>query len=100
MCFSQLFKTSLRAVSNDSSSRFYNKLLLTLVSPTQTFYCRQPILSITVPGNQGAFTLTNHHSQIISQLKPGLVTVREGENTVEHFFITNGFASLTAYVIV
>ncbi|KAF4700826.1 ATP synthase subunit delta, mitochondrial, partial [Perkinsus olseni] len=46
--------------------------------------------SVTVPGTEGTFTITNNHSLVISQLSPGVITVRDG---TEHkdFFISDGF---------
>merc|ERR1712048_1479399 len=38
----------------------------------------------------GVFTMGNNHSLIVSQLKPGVITVREGSDE-KNFFISDGF---------
>eukprot|EP00401_Gymnodinium_catenatum_P048417 CAMPEP_0117497858 /NCGR_PEP_ID=MMETSP0784-20121206/21405_1 /TAXON_ID=39447 /ORGANISM="" /LENGTH=57 /DNA_ID=CAMNT_0005292905 /DNA_START=80 /DNA_END=250 /DNA_ORIENTATION=+ len=39
-----------------------NRLLLTMTSPSEAVYLRKPIDSVTVPGAEGTFTVTNNHS--------------------------------------
>eukprot|EP00389_Voromonas_pontica_P005752 GDKH01008613.1.p2 GENE.GDKH01008613.1~~GDKH01008613.1.p2 ORF type:complete len:202 (-),score=17.04 GDKH01008613.1:124-729(-) len=70
-----------------------NRLLLTLSSPSECIYNKAAVDSVTVPGMDGAFTLTNGHSANISQLGPGVVTVRNGSES-RNFFMTNGYAYL------
>ena len=38
------------------------------------------VRQVTIPGAEGDMTLGNHHSQVVSMLKPGVITVREGGN--------------------
>jgi len=68
-----------------------NRLLLTMGSPAEAIYNMKPIDSITVPGAEGTFTMTNNHSLIISQLKAGVITVRHDANDVKNYFISDGF---------
>eukprot|EP00918_Siedleckia_nematoides_P039507 GHVU01085930.1.p1 GENE.GHVU01085930.1~~GHVU01085930.1.p1 ORF type:complete len:160 (+),score=31.98 GHVU01085930.1:121-600(+) len=69
-----------------------NRLLLTLASPSEAVYVRKPIDSVTLPGTEGTFTVTNSHSQTVTQLKPGVVTVRlGGTDDTKQFFMTDGF---------
>mmetsp|Transcript_28547 Transcript_28547/g.60741 ORF Transcript_28547/g.60741 Transcript_28547/m.60741 type:complete len:156 (+) Transcript_28547:89-556(+) len=67
-----------------------NRLLLTLGSPAESICFKKPVDSVTVPGYEGVFTLTNNHSLTVSMLKPGVITVREGSNT-EEYFVSDGF---------
>lgn len=67
-----------------------NRMLLTLGSPRESIYLNKPVDSITVPGAEGTFTLTNNHSLVVSLLKAGVITVREGTTTNE-YFISDGF---------
>merc|ERR1712151_1139004 len=53
-------------------------------------FLKKPIDSVTVPGTEGTFTLTNNHSLIVSQLKAGVITVREGQESKD-YFISDGF---------
>eukprot|EP00922_Rhytidocystis_sp_ex-Travisia-forbesii_P000077 GHVS01000124.1.p1 GENE.GHVS01000124.1~~GHVS01000124.1.p1 ORF type:complete len:156 (+),score=24.51 GHVS01000124.1:296-763(+) len=68
-----------------------NKLLLTLSSPSESTYVRVPVHSVTLPGTEGAFTITNNHSQNVSQLRNGVVTVRQEGKEAKQFFLSDGF---------
>merc|ERR1711953_331095 len=67
-----------------------NRLLLTMTSPAEAVFLKKPIDSVTVPGTEGTFTLTNNHSLIVSQLKAGVITVRDGAENKD-YFISDGF---------
>ena len=69
----------------------FEKLLLTLGSPRESIYNAKPVDSVTVPGAEGYFTLTQGHSQTISMLRPGIITVREAGQSTD-FFVSDGFA--------
>mmetsp|Transcript_65231 Transcript_65231/g.172892 ORF Transcript_65231/g.172892 Transcript_65231/m.172892 type:complete len:149 (-) Transcript_65231:107-553(-) len=70
--------------------RCSNRLLLSMGSPADSIYARKPVDSVTVPGTEGTFTVTNNHSLIVSQLKAGVITVRDGSDTKD-FFVSDGF---------
>merc|ERR1711979_157513 len=72
------------------SAAVTNRLLLTMGSPSESVYMRKPVDSVTVPGTEGTFTVTNNHSLIVSQLKAGVITVRDGTESKD-FFISDGF---------
>merc|ERR1711972_1059579 len=67
-----------------------NRLLLSLCSPAEAIYVKKPVDSVTVPGTEGTFTVTNNHGLIVSQLKAGVITVRDGTESKD-FFISDGF---------
>lgn len=79
-----------RFATEAASSGVSNRLLLTLASPAEAIYVKKPVDSITVPGTEGVFTVTNNHSLIVSQLKAGVITVRDGTDSKD-FFISDGF---------
>merc|ERR1712032_1186651 len=64
--------------------------LLTLCSPSEAVMLKKPVDSVTVPGTEGTFTVTNNHSLIVSQLKAGVITVREGADSKD-YFISDGY---------
>eukprot|EP00929_Paragymnodinium_shiwhaense_P031105 TRINITY_DN1750_c0_g1_i1.p2 TRINITY_DN1750_c0_g1~~TRINITY_DN1750_c0_g1_i1.p2 ORF type:complete len:178 (-),score=45.12 TRINITY_DN1750_c0_g1_i1:142-612(-) len=72
------------------ASAVQNRLLLTLSSPGETLAMKKPVDSVTVPGMEGTFTLTNNHSLIVSQLKAGVITVRDGQES-QDYFLSDGF---------
>merc|ERR1712013_406537 len=67
-----------------------NRLLLTMTSPSEAVYVKKAVDSVTVPGAEGTFTVTNNHSLIVSQLKAGVITVRDGTD-MKDYFISDGF---------
>ena len=71
------------------ASAISNRMLLTLGSLDEVLYVRKPVGSITVPGTERTFTVTNH-SLIVSQLKAGVISVREGSD-MKDYFISDGF---------
>ena len=73
-----------------SNSAVTNRLLLTMGSPRESIFKNKPIDSVTVPGAEGTFTLTNNHSLTVSMLKAGVITVREGTTTSD-YFVSDGF---------
>merc|ERR1711972_479185 len=67
-----------------------NRLLLTMGSPSESIFYKKAVDSVTVPGTEGTFTVTNNHSLIVSQLKAGVITVRDGAENKD-YFISDGF---------
>mmetsp|Transcript_134953 Transcript_134953/g.234633 ORF Transcript_134953/g.234633 Transcript_134953/m.234633 type:complete len:155 (+) Transcript_134953:93-557(+) len=67
-----------------------NRLLLTLASPSEAIFVNKPVDTVTLPGVEGEFTVSNNHSLIVSQLKAGVITVREGGDN-KSFFVSDGF---------
>merc|ERR1711972_464822 len=67
-----------------------NRLLLTMGSPSESIFYKKAVDSVTVPGTEGTMTLTNNHSLIVSQLKAGVITVRDGPENKD-YFISDGF---------
>eukprot|EP00922_Rhytidocystis_sp_ex-Travisia-forbesii_P053445 GHVS01079241.1.p1 GENE.GHVS01079241.1~~GHVS01079241.1.p1 ORF type:complete len:157 (+),score=32.60 GHVS01079241.1:193-663(+) len=83
--------TGIRRLAAAAVSSYSNKLLLTLCSPAEAIYVRAPVESVTLPGSEGAFTITNNHSQTVAQLRNGVVTVRQEGNDPKEFFLSDGF---------
>merc|ERR1719482_2238181 len=67
-----------------------NRLLFSMGSPSEAIYITKAVDSVTVPGTEGTFTVTNNHSLIVSQLKAGVITVRDGSESKD-YFISDGF---------
>merc|ERR1719188_728604 len=67
-----------------------NRLLLTLTSPAEAVCIKKAVDSVTLPGAEGTFTVTNNHSLIVSQLKAGVISVRDGSESKD-YFISDGF---------
>merc|ERR1712194_521785 len=72
-----------------------NKLLLTLASPHEALAVRKAIESVSLPGTEGVFTVTNSHSQVVSQLQAGPIVVKHEGGKEETFFLSDGFAFIS-----
>merc|ERR1719428_63074 len=59
-------------------------------SPAEAIYMKKPADSVKGPGTEGTFTVTNNHSLIVSQLKAGVITVRDGSDSKD-YFVSDGF---------
>jgi len=81
----------MRAAAVSDGPAASNKMLLTLGSPRESLFLKKPVDSVTVPGVEGYFTLTHNHSLTVSQLRAGLVTVREAGQAPVDFFVSDGF---------
>eukprot|EP00919_Chromeraceae_sp_WS-2016_P014774 GHVR01034690.1.p1 GENE.GHVR01034690.1~~GHVR01034690.1.p1 ORF type:complete len:156 (+),score=38.55 GHVR01034690.1:92-559(+) len=85
-----------RLLRASASEAVTNRLLLTLASPTECIISNKPVESVTVPGAEGEFTVTNNHSEIVSQLSPGVITVKVNNNDINRYFISDGFTIFNA----
>ena len=70
---------------------------LEIVSPEKIIYSGKAEL-VTLPGNDGLFTILNRHAPIISALKKGVVTYRVGEKE-EEVIINEGFVEAKKNIV-
>lgn len=52
------------------------------------------IESLQAPGSQGGLGVLAHHAPLITELQPGLITVRLGDGAVRSFRITGGLLEI------
>ena len=71
---------------------------LELVSPERLLLSEQ-VEMVLVPGAEGVFGVLPLHAPTISTLKPGFVQVYKGGVVAESFFVTGGFAEITATTV-
>ncbi|MCL2452344.1 MAG: F0F1 ATP synthase subunit epsilon [Alphaproteobacteria bacterium] len=64
-----------------------------IVSPEQLVFSGEA-LSVTVPGVEGEFTVLSGHAPLISNLKPGVVTIEEAAAQKRQIFVPGGFAEV------
>jgi F-type H+-transporting ATPase subunit epsilon len=51
---------------------------------------------VTIPGTEGDMGVMAGHMALISTLRPGMITVTGGSQGDERFFVSGGFAEVTA----
>jgi F-type H+-transporting ATPase subunit epsilon len=68
---------------------------LELVSPEQLLLSEQ-VEMIVVPGEEGDFGVLPGHSPIISNIRPGVLSVFKNGAVSQRIFVARGFAEVTA----
>ena len=67
------------------------KLSFSLLSPHHSILSKAEVDMVIIPGADGLFGVLPGHVPIITELKPGVVTVQV-DNNVERYFVSSGFA--------
>jgi F-type H+-transporting ATPase subunit epsilon len=72
------------------------QLQFDLVSP-ERLLLSEPVDQVIVPGTEGDFGALPEHSNLISLIRPGVLTVYKGGGAApERIFVGGGFAEVTA----
>lgn len=70
-----------------------DNIQLEIVSPERLVLSAQ-VSSVTVPGEEGYFTVMGSHAPMMTTLKSGFVTVGTGSDA-DIFFVNSGFSEVT-----
>jgi F-type H+-transporting ATPase subunit epsilon len=70
-----------------------DELHFELVSPERLLQSGG-VESVTVPGTEGDFTALPDHAPVLSTMRPGVITVREGGQD-KRIFVRGGFAEIS-----
>jgi F-type H+-transporting ATPase subunit epsilon len=65
-----------------------------LVSP-ERLLVSQAVEMVVVPGAEGDIGVLPGHAPLISNVRPGMIAVFEGNKVVERIFVAGGFAEVT-----
>jgi F-type H+-transporting ATPase subunit epsilon len=73
-----------------------NQLQFELVSPEKLLISKA-VAMVTVPGGEGDYGVLAGHAPLITNVRPGVITVYEQQDNVpsERIFVTGGFAEVT-----
>ena len=69
-------------------------LQLEIVSPTRLLLSRS-VDMVTMPAYEGDLTAMEQHAPMITLLKGGVISLYEGSNVTDRFFVAGGFAEIT-----
>lgn len=69
-------------------------LRFTLVSPEKILF-DQDVTMVVIPGSEGDIGVLPEHEPLITLLRPGVVSVYEGEQVFIKLFIDGGFCEVT-----
>lgn len=70
-------------------------LKIEIVSP-ERLVLSETVVSVTVPGTEGYFTVMDDHAPFMTTLKPGFITVTKAGDTSDVYFVKGGFADVSA----
>lgn len=72
-----------------------DKISFDLVSPERLLLSAEAEM-VTLPGTEGYFGVLAGHAPVISTLRPGVIDVKGGPEGGRRFFVSAGFAEVTA----
>jgi F-type H+-transporting ATPase subunit epsilon len=67
---------------------------LEIVSPTRLLLSRS-VDMVTMPAYEGDLTAMEQHAPMITLLKGGVISLYDGNNVTDRFFVAGGFAEIT-----
>ena len=67
-----------------------NKMKIEIITPEKSLY-QGEASSVTVPSQQGPFTMLEHHAAIVAILEAGKVTLTQPDGEKREFDIQGGF---------
>ena len=70
-------------------------LKIEIVSP-ERLVLSETVMSVTVPGTEGYFTVMDDHAPFMTTLKPGFITVTKSGGASDVYFVKGGFADVSA----
>merc|ERR1711893_434795 len=89
--FPQLVRQCTRmTVAQQQQRRNYADMSFTFASPGDLFYREANVNQVDVPSMTGHFGILPDHVPSLAVLKPGVVTVFEGDGKANKFFVSSG----------
>jgi F-type H+-transporting ATPase subunit epsilon len=61
-----------------------------IVTPEKTVL-KEDIIEVTVPTQEGEVTILPHHAPLVSTLKPGVLTLKKQDGSIDVVFVAGGF---------
>lgn len=71
------------------------KISFDLVSPERLLLSEEALM-VTIPGSEGEMGVMAGHESLITTLNPGIIDVRLAPGQHDRFYVTGGFAEVTA----
>ena len=89
--FLRVASSARQASESVSAGANPKKLSFSLLSPHNAILSKADVDMVIIPGADGLFGVLPGHVPIITELKPGVVTVQV-DNVVDRYFVSSGFA--------
>jgi len=87
---SRVSASSLQVLRRGYAAGAGNEMAFTFAAPYQVYYNKASIKQVDVPSFSGAFGILPNHVPTLAVLKPGVLSVIEGDNSVRKFFVSSG----------
>jgi F-type H+-transporting ATPase subunit epsilon len=71
-----------------------SSFLFSLVSPEKVLLERE-VSIIVIPGMEGNIGILPDHAPLLTLLRPGVITIYEGDKILVRFFVDGGFCEIT-----
>ena len=68
--------------------------LFELITPSKNLISEEFDM-VVVPGEEGDFGVLPHHSNLISQIRPGVLNIYKNDKVDKSFFLYSGFAEVS-----
>merc|ERR1739840_69234 len=75
-------------------TRSYSEMAFTFASSKKVFYNASAIRQADVPSLSGSFGILPEHVPTLAVLKPGVLTVIEGDGATKKYFVSSGSVSV------
>jgi F-type H+-transporting ATPase subunit epsilon len=89
----RIFIRIIRGIRTHSQIRItlmYKLIKFEIVTPEKTVL-KEEIAEVTVPTQEGEVTILPHHAPLVSALKPGVLTLKKQDGSVDVAFVAGGF---------
>ncbi|XP_021964314.1 ATP synthase subunit delta, mitochondrial [Folsomia candida] len=81
---------SLQVIRRGYAAATGNEMAFTFAAPYQVYYNKANIKQVDVPSFSGAFGILPNHVPTLAVLKPGVLSVTEGDSSIKKFFVSSG----------
>jgi F-type H+-transporting ATPase subunit epsilon len=71
-----------------------SSFLFSLVSPEKVLLERE-VSQVVIPGKEGNLGVLPGHAPLLTLLRPGVITIYEGDKILIRFFVDGGFCEIT-----
>ena len=90
-CLRRAFSTTQATL--EAAEEEATKVTLNFAMPSVAFYDAEQVDLVQIPGITGEYGITAGHTPVISELKPGVVSIyADQDGDAEQFFVSGGFA--------
>ncbi|XP_071530021.1 ATP synthase subunit delta, mitochondrial [Panulirus ornatus] len=93
--FSRVTSSLVRQVTRVGTRAYSDApMAFTFASQNRVFYNAESVRQVDVPSFSGSFGILPSHVPSLAVLKPGVLTVYEGDGTAKKYFVSSGIVTI------